>query len=155
MKGLVKLDLELEFMSTLNYLRDVILQKFFYSFLSISRVHRSSDFVPLPPPLSIIRIWSALPSLHCCCLLHKSLANFGAVIGSRVIFCQLDPRSLFRRRAKTTLLPLNTPPDWQTSRAAEPEMKTKAHAFVSLRKLMLIMLSAKGPLISLSPFLKV
>lgn len=49
----------------------------------------------------------------------------GAVIGSRVIYCQLDPRSLFPRRAKTTLLPLNTPPDWRTSRAAGNEIKWK------------------------------
>lgn len=27
------------------------------------------------PPLAMIRIWSALPSLHSSCLLHKSLAN--------------------------------------------------------------------------------
>lgn len=49
----------------------------------------------------------------------------GAVIGSRVIYCQSDPRSLFRRRAKTTLLLLNMPLDWRTIRAAGNEIKWK------------------------------
>lgn len=48
-----------------------------------------------------------------------------AVIGSRVIYCQSDPRSLFRRRAKTTLLLLNMPLDWRTVGAAGNEIKWK------------------------------
>ena len=48
-----------------------------------------------------------------------------ALIGSRVIYCQSDPRSLFRRRAKTTLLLLNMPLDWRTVRAAGNEIKWK------------------------------
>ena len=88
----------------------------------------------------MIRIWSALARftlfLSTTQIIGKSTivwlcANWliqlksASVIGYRVIYCQSDPRSLFRRRAKTTLLRLNMPLDWQTVRAAGNEIKWK------------------------------